>query len=272
MRRSASFTESMSSDRSATKSRGRIGKRSVWYFVLSCLIALLVTALISKAAGPYPEPAPPNGALAPAALPAQLTNAPFRQLSSNLYQIGSVRFDKQSRTITFPAQVNMAEGAVEYALVHASGKVHESVLKTDVDPAHIHLAKLLLGTAEPNRTNQTPAGPRELLGPKVSIEVQWTTTEGKKQAPLENLVWNILLKAPMTPGPWIYSGSRVVDGTFLAQRDGSLIAIISDPDALINNPRPGRESDDIWQPNPSVVPPVGTPVEVSIRLLSEGKL
>ena len=70
----------------------------------------------------------------------------------------------------------------------------------------------------------------------------------------------------MSRGNWVYNGSRIVEGTFLAQRDGSVVSIIRDPDALINNPRPGRENDEIWQVNTNLVPPLNTPVELLIQL------
>jgi len=75
----------------------------------------------------------------------------------------------------------------------------------------------------------------------------------------------------MSRGNWVYNGSRIVEGTFLAQRDGSLVSIISDQDALINNPRPGRENDEIWQVNTNTVPPVGTAVQITIKLEGGGK-
>ena len=41
---------------------------------------------------------------------------------------------------------------------------------------------------------------------------------------------------------------------------------LPDPDALINNPRPGRENDKIWQVSNANVPRVGTPVTITIHL------
>jgi hypothetical protein len=69
----------------------------------------------------------------------------------------------------------------------------------------------------------------------------------------------------MPRGDWIFNGSEVVQGVFRAAREGSIIAIIDDPDALINNPRPGRDDDELWRVNDRVVPPVGTAVRLTIR-------
>jgi hypothetical protein len=233
---------------------------------LRCLL-LLGTTAVGLGFGAYhrtplTEPSDTNS-VSPALA---LSNAPLRRLSDGVYGLGSVRLDKNSRTITFPCAVNMAEGVVEYALVHATGKVHESVLKTEVKASEIHLARLLLGPAEPSKRTGNARIPPELMGANIAIWAQWTSNGVEKKVPLEDLVFVTLTKSRMSRGPWVYSGSRVVQGTFLAERDGSIVAIIADPDALINSPRPGRDDDEIWSVNSALAPPVGTPVQVTIDL------
>jgi len=58
----------------------------------------------------------------------------------------------------------------------------------------------------------------------------------------------------------------VVNGIFLAQREGSIVALIDDVDALANNPRPGNDNDQIWQIKSNALPPLNTPVEVTFKL------
>jgi hypothetical protein len=61
----------------------------------------------------------------------------------------------------------------------------------------------------------------------------------------------------------------VGEGSFAAQRDGSIVSVILDPAALINNPRPGRENDDLWIPNEKLLPPPDTSLTVLIRINAE---
>src|SRR2546425_4242496 len=96
------------------------------------ILLLFAASAGSAAAGPMPLAEPRK-------FPVD-TNAPIKQIGPDVFQIGSVQFDKSKKTIRFPAKVNMSTGAVEYLLVHSTGKVHESVLKTDVEPYQIHLA------------------------------------------------------------------------------------------------------------------------------------
>jgi hypothetical protein len=70
----------------------------------------------------------------------------------------------------------------------------------------------------------------------------------------------------MTSSPWTYNGSMVQDGVFLADQELSIVAVITDPTALVNNPRDGYDNDEIWQVQDKVVPPLDTPVEISIAL------
>lgn len=174
--------------------------------------------------------------------------------------VGPVRLDPRARTLRFAATVNMVEGPVEYLLVHETGKLHESLLKTDVEPAAIHLAALLLSPPP------SGVGAVDVKPPKVRSALFWTTKEGAGQShPAESLVWDVAQAAPMEEGPWLYVGSRLVDGVFLAQRDGSIVSIRSDIDSLMDNPRPRAADDENWRPNADLVPRVGTRVEVELK-------
>lgn len=191
--------------------------------------------------------------------------APIRQITEDLFELGKVRFDKKEKSVTFPATVNMKEGLIEYLVVHARGKAHESLLITETEPYHIHLAVLLLsGKSTPEKVDgaktDEPAAAR-------NVKVTLRPTGGKNAAG-EDWVFDLHAKAPMVQGNWRYAGSRVVDGVFLAQRDGSIVSVIDDGDALINNARPRSDNDENWQIYAERVPAIGTEVQVVIQLVS----
>jgi hypothetical protein len=203
-------------------------------------------------------------------------NAPLvRELAPELFEIGAVRLDKQARTVSFPAQVNMRDGLVEYLLVTETGKSHESLFTSKAEPYHIQIALLLLGAKAPAQApgpapdqldaaylKSAPA----LSGEPVELSVSWTDNERRQNFAVEDLLYNTETKAPMKRGPWIYTGSLVSNGSFLAQVEGSIVALVTDPAALINNPRPGRENDQVWIPRKESVPPAGTAVQFTITL------
>ena len=70
----------------------------------------------------------------------------------------------------------------------------------------------------------------------------------------------------MSKGPWIYNGSFQFENIFVAQETGSIISVIADPEALINNPRDRRDDDENWIVNSKVVPAAEMLVTVTIKV------
>jgi len=205
-------------------------------------------------------------AAAPSAWP---TNAPLELVGPGIFKLGKVRLDKPQRTISFPATVNQTAGAIEYLIVTSYGKTHESLLRTDTEPYHIHLALLLLGVKGAG-TNSFPAdNAQPLPGDKIAIELSWETNGTEQRHRAENFVLNLQTQSKMSRGAWIYNGSAVSQNKFLAQEIGSIASVMEDPDALINNPRPGRENDKIWQVSADGLPPLNAELRVTIKLLED---
>jgi len=194
----------------------------------------------------------------------QATNLPLKQIEPGIFELGKVRLDKNKGNIQFPASLNMNQGVIEYLIVTGMGKLHESLLRTEAEPYQIHLAMLLVGAkgAPTNSVSDDPA----MAGDSVTIYLAWKSGKIDKRSRAEDLVFNIGAKQMMTRGSWTYNGSRVIAGNFIAQRDGSIVSLIVDPDALINNPRPGRENDELWQIKSNGLPPLNTLFQVTIQL------
>jgi hypothetical protein len=206
------------------------------------------------------------------------TNTPVRLVGPGLYEIGRVRLDQSRRRITLPALLNRSQGPMEYFLVTTYGKTHESILKTPAAPFDIHLAMLLLG-AQGSGDSNFPGSPTNgipgpvihpsaeaIPGVKATIEVKWKTPEGETHHSAEDLVWRTDTRGVLAHGAWVYNGSLIVRGRFLAQEDGSIVSLVTDPVALINNVAPGHDNDMIWIPNTNNLPPADVPVEVTIAL------
>jgi len=224
------------------------------FLLYACLLAGWVAY-----AGPMPPPnQKPNAHT--------VTNTHFRQTGPGLFELGKVRLDRRQNQVSFPAVVNMQEGMVEYLVVANDGKLHESVLRTDVEPYHIHLGMLLLDAkgAQPGAILDNDA--LQVPGDAVRIEVSWNKDGKQRRVAAEDLIWDSAARRPLKKGDWVYNGSRLIDGTFIAQRDRSIVAIIRDVDALVNYPRWAREPDENWTVNAKICPPPGTEVQVTITL------
>lgn len=212
------------------------------------------------------------------------TNA-ITKLGEGRLRIGAVTVDPRLKAISFPAAINMTTGMVEYVIVTTGGKVHESLLRTAAEPFHIHTAMLLLGAQQTTNVDAAAFfdGKRAIPGAKIRIELAIPATDSKWES-IQKYLANAPTKTPLKAEDiphWIYNGSKFSQAataglpntnttnsarTFLAQREGSIVSLIADPAALVNNPRPDRENDELWTLHTPAIPPVNTPVEVRFVL------
>lgn len=205
---------------------------------------------------------------------ATMTNPPVKTVSPGVYELGHVRIIKDQKTVSFPAKLGLNNGLMEYLLVTGYGKTHESVLRTEVPPYQIHTAMLLLGAK--GSSNQLSAPPSSQIsnpskkvvgGDKVTIGLSWTADGKKIDRKAEELLFNRDANAAMKSGGWVYNGSAIWNGSFLAQKNGSVASLVTDVSALINYTGTGHENDQLWTVNTNSLPPFDVPVEVSITLV-----
>ena len=222
-------------------------------------------------------------AVLPAAVAQETPPSPvpvMREVSPGIYEIGKLHLDQKALTVSFPGWLNLDRGILEYLLVTERGSTHESLLASDIQPNDLHFAMLLLGAkgsglATPGPADKPPGqidtmylkNAPKLKGDDVVISVKWQAGGVEKSGLVEDWIWNGETKKAMQRGSWIYNGSMFSEGHFLAQIDGAFAAIVTYPGALINNPRKGNDNDQIWTVNEKAVPPVKTPVEITIKLV-----
>ncbi len=206
---------------------------------------------------------------------------PIREVGPGIFEIGKLRLEQQARTVSFPATVNKAgkDDLLEYLLVNEHGQTHESLLLTTIDPRDLHFAMLLLGAKGGGQdlkpaelgggqiTDEFLKNAPKLQGDPIWITVVWKAADGAEiAAPVEDWIFNLHTNKTMSHGVWLYTGSSFLNGTFRAQQEGCFGALVTYPPALINNPREGNADDDIWSVNAEAVPPVDTPLQLTIHL------
>jgi hypothetical protein len=220
----------------------------------------------------------PHAAFAQEPSPSPLAPT-MREVAPGIYEVGKVRLDQKAITVTFPGSVNMTQGLLEYLIVTPEGSTHESLLVTDVPPTDLQFSMLLLGAKGSGPANLGPdaapppqidakylkSAPR-LKGDTVSIRVRWKAGNDEKTSPVEDWLYNEQTKKTAERGPWVYNGSMFSNGHFLAQIEGAIGALVTNPAALINNPRKGSDNDQIWSVNEKVVPPVNSPLQIIFQL------
>ena len=181
-------------------------------------------------------------------------------------EIGLVKIDTINGTIEIPAQINMKEGLIEYLLAGEGGKLHESLLRTRAQAHSLQVALLLLGLKESPESISIQGDPGIPTGDGVTLWVQWDEKGKTNTDRIERWVKNQDTKKKMEPIPWIFTGSLIMDGRFLAQAEKSMIAIYRDPVAIINNPLPEGANDEIWFADPVQTLPEGSDCTVIIKI------
>lgn len=208
--------------------------------------------------------------------PAEPVKPSVRKLDGSRYQIGGVIFDEKTREIRFPTKVNMTEGALEYLIVHVNGKVHESLLSTEISPTHLNLAFTLLRYTASHELYPLPddtggvsdkfpdVSAQVKASSRVTIEVEWNDDGKVRRLPVNEWIQHGVKATAMPAGPWVYGGSDIFEGKFVAETTGDVAAIFLSQAALLNYPGEDHENDDVWTPFPKRVPAEGTNVTVII--------
>lgn len=206
---------------------------------------------------------------------ANAVKASVKKLGDHRYQLGEITFDGKTREIRFPAVMNMEKGLLEYMIVTGDGKIHESLLSTEISASQLQVVMKLCrykdGVGDifdalfPENEKEGKAGEAK-RGSSVRIAVEWTEKSDGIEKPrryqLAELISDLKTDGPVPKGQWIYTGSMVYEGTFIAAAEGTLVAMYIDNGALINSFRPGSDDDERWITNAEVAPKIGTPTTV----------
>lgn len=196
------------------------------------------------------------------------------RLEDGTLRIGTITLDPKTRSIRFPTVVNMTEGLLEFAVVHTNGKIHESLLSTDISATQLNVAiKLLRYKASRELYHKLDpdgslgntfesATDEERKGSRMRIGVEWQEGGKTKAADISDWISHATTEKPMPGEAWVYGGSFLAEGRFVAEGSGDIVAIFLSNAAMINYSGEDNQNDDVWLPHATRVPEVGTPVTV----------
>ena len=243
----------------------RIFNKAVRCIIMNGIAALVVASHLY--AEGFPQGPPPG--MTPPQKPSDLRDAAtpaIETIGPGMFRMGEILINKKFQSVSFPAQVNMDKGLLEYLLVRTGGKTHESLLRTHIQPVDIHLACLLLGLEGTDRPLRVQGDPERPKGEP--MEIRMIINRDGKNANIRPEEWLSKKTGAVSEGveklDWVFTGSVIFNRRFMAQVEGSLVALYRDPVALFDNASPGGESDRIWFVKEGAVPAVGTPVTLII--------
>jgi uncharacterized protein YndB with AHSA1/START domain len=245
------------------------------------MLALMGSATLATSAQDPRLPASDVGSIGPPAR-AGAGKAPpvpgeVRKIDEGHHIVGGVTLRKSTREISFDARVNQTGGLIEFLLVTEKGKTHESLFSCTVSPTDLNVAFKLLGypsspelfeilAPDHRPTGKYPKVPEEVKnGARLAITVSWQGDGAEKTCTVNELVKNTATGQVMPPGPWLYSGSLITNGGFRAEATGDIIAVFSNPAAMVNYPGEARTNDEVWSVSQGKLPPKDSPVRITIK-------
>ena len=200
------------------------------------------------------------------------TKAPKVELvSPGLYRVADhILLDLKKHEISFPAACNQVNGLVEYALVHETGKTHESLFRTKVKPRNLQTTLLLArvkaaaGFVE-NFWKEKPEA-MDVSASRLGVVVSWQGKDGPREVPLESMATNANTKKTIASKSFVFNGSRFVGNVFMAEESGSIIAVYADDTAVINSGDHDADNDEVWIARKEAMPPLDLLVTITLKI------
>lgn len=192
------------------------------------------------------------------------------EINPGQFQFGQILIEKESREFSLPAICNQTSGLIEYALVHNQGKTHESLFCTPVSPKLIHATFLLLKeNPQLGFFKLLESGGNEMAQIRTTqIFVEWEQNGTLHKEKLNSMIRNQYAQRMLSQNAFVFTGSKVIEGVYLAEEDGSIVAVYHDSRATLNSRDDESDSDEVWLPNPEKMPPKELPVTIRFQLPS----
>lgn len=224
-----------------------VRKPGLGFIKLSLIFLLTISSVFGEKQKSYPE---------------------ISEIKPGIFNFGQIEINKGKREISFPAVCNQTSGLIEYALVHEKGKVHESLFRTVLSPKLIHAAMLLLNENPQNEFFQILANDKKQISmiKTIQIFVEWEQNGTRQMKDLSTMVLNQTDNRKLTENAFVFTGSKVIEGIYLAEEDGSIVAVYHDNRATINCLDEQSDLDDVWIANYTTMPPRDLPVTIHFQL------
>ncbi|MEM6393129.1 MAG: YdjY domain-containing protein [Planctomycetota bacterium] len=239
----------------------------------------LAAATASEPA-PAPDPTPPP---ATETEPAAVTPPNDRPQAENVKPAATlpagIVIDRENRRIELDATVVLREGWLELLACTPGTKEHESIVIVQTPPSVIHFALLTLG-AEPGSPIRLERRGEELFavpptGAVVAIDITYDRGDERVTVPANQWVYNEATEAVMADNRWVFAGSKLREfdegPVYLADLEGSAVSLVNFGSELLAKPNRLTDSNAVhgenFVVNTEVIPPLRTPVTLTLRLI-----
>ncbi len=206
--------------------------------------ALLLAVSVLMAQEPVPEApdTPPD----PVATQKAADRARIQHLPNGDVQVGKLLLHRKERCISFPVEFVEQVSVLEVIIATPEGRLHESLLKADVSPLQLQAMLYLLDLSNGPRLDTETLRQGDL----VDLDIEWTDANGARQRePIESWIIDGRTKAPMKREGWVFVGSGMRNGEFLADSEGNICINYSVGSTILDIPDPAGADDTIFTVN-----------------------
>lgn len=155
-------------------------------------------------------------------------------------ELGGVTIDVKSKTLSFPATLNMSKGPVEVLVCTKRGRLHESLFASDIDPFKLQMALVLVGAKNGQLTDDADknSGDRFHIDLVPANETGKSTVTNRSRIPVEKWIINSRTGKSPKRTEWMFVGSSFhPQRGCMATLKGNLININSmDLDTILSYP------------------------------------
>jgi len=202
--------------------------------------------------------------------------------------------DTEKGEVRLEGKVCLREGALELVVCSEGTREHESIVVVKARPSHVTFALALLSLEPGQPAHRTEAGAfSSPAGETLEITARFFTVSEEEKARVDKLVaegakpedirvrktllkevpaWKLLRLSGSEaevarPIEWVYVGRPEKNMLVAADREGTVVCLSNFVEAVIDVPFESTavNADLLYEANPDVVPPVGTPVELVLR-------
>jgi hypothetical protein len=252
-----------------------LAKRST-VIIAALIVALATVGALGDQFAPIVRPLPPTdpALLAESAVLATTATSANKPVAVIIATEPAVCVDKEHSRIRLRGRFNGPASLLEAGACTKSGRTATALVTLAATPSAIAEAMKELGVG-PGEVPVASAVDGSVVPPhgrKMTLMVEWKIKINGQDSPmkarLEDFFWIRSREAHPAEGPWIYAGSKSVQGVLVADLSGTVATTKwDDTSALFYfQTRPGSEN---YRPNPSLSPAEGTPCDVVVEIIPE---
>ncbi len=193
-----------------------------------------------------------------------------------------LKIDMKKRIIDAKGVICFREGVLELIATNRGGKDHESIVRLDSRPQHLHLALILIkvkqGTPGKWIYKDRKPIPIDPTGGRVAISMIYEKDGKRTEKPINYFVRNIQSKKPMAGNIFLFAGSvmhktRKGKSYYAANSSGDVISLVSFGDEVLALPKAASANNGeiTLEANPDTIPKLNTPVTIRIKALDSAK-